>query len=73
MKSNFIEDFIDAVSKAKESAIAKTLISNGYNFDEDYSDDRMVFAKEVNGYTVDKRLLRYEDCNLWYKLYSAGD
>ena len=52
LKSNFIEDFIDAVSKAKESAIAKTLISNGYNFDEDYSDDRMVFAKEVNGYTV---------------------
>lgn len=28
--------------------------------------------KKVNGYTVDKRLLRYEDCNLWYKLYSAG-
>lgn len=26
----------------------------------------------VNGYTVDKRLLRYEDCNLWYKLYAAG-
>lgn len=26
----------------------------------------------VNGYTVDKRLLRYEDCNLWYKLYSKG-
>ena len=28
--------------------------------------------KKVQGYTVDKRLLRYEDCNLWYKLYSAG-
>lgn len=27
---------------------------------------------EVGGYTVDKRLLRYEDCNLWYKLYSRG-
>lgn len=26
----------------------------------------------VGGYTVDKRLLRYEDCNLWYKLYSKG-
>ena len=26
----------------------------------------------VNGYTVDKRLLRFEDCNLWYKLYAAG-
>ena len=26
----------------------------------------------VKGYTVDKRLLRYEDCNLWYKLYAAG-
>lgn len=28
--------------------------------------------RAVGGYTVDKRLLRYEDCNLWYKLYSAG-
>ena len=27
---------------------------------------------DVGGYTVDKMLLRYEDCNLWYKLYSAG-
>lgn len=27
---------------------------------------------KVGGYTVDKRLLRYEDCNLWYKLYSEG-
>ena len=26
----------------------------------------------VGGYTVDKRLLRFEDCNLWYKLYAAG-
>ena len=26
----------------------------------------------VGGYTVDKRLLRYEDCNLWYKLYGKG-
>lgn len=26
----------------------------------------------VGGYTVDKRLLRYEDCNLWYKLYASG-
>ena len=27
---------------------------------------------KVGGYTVDKRLLRFEDCNLWYKLYSEG-
>lgn len=27
---------------------------------------------EVHGYTVDKKLLRFEDCNLWYKLYAAG-
>ena len=27
---------------------------------------------EVGGYTVDKKLLRYEDCNLWYKMYSKG-
>lgn len=26
----------------------------------------------VDGYTVDRRLLRFEDCNLWYKLYAAG-
>lgn len=28
--------------------------------------------RSVGGYTVDRRLLRYEDCNLWYKLYTAG-
>jgi glycosyltransferase EpsE len=27
---------------------------------------------DVEGYTVDKRLLRYEDCNLWFKLYGKG-
>lgn len=27
---------------------------------------------DVDGYTVNKHLLRYEDCNLWYKLYSKG-
>lgn len=26
----------------------------------------------VDGYTVDKRLLRFEDCNLWFKLYAKG-
>ena len=32
---------------------------------------REAFLK-VDGYTEDKRLLRYEDCDLWYKLYSCG-
>lgn len=27
---------------------------------------------DVNGYTEDKRMLRFEDVNLWYKLYSKG-
>lgn len=26
----------------------------------------------VDGYTVDKRMLRFEDINLWYKLYAKG-
>ena len=52
LKPNLIEDFINAVSKAKESSIARTLIDNGYEFDNDDSDDRMVFTKEINGYTV---------------------
>lgn len=26
----------------------------------------------VSGYTVDKKLLRFEDCNLWFKLYGKG-
>lgn len=26
----------------------------------------------VGGYTVDKRMLRFEDVNLWYKLYANG-
>ena len=28
--------------------------------------------KDVGGYTVDKRLLRVEDCHLWFKLYAKG-
>ena len=28
--------------------------------------------RAVNGYTEDPRYLRFEDCNLWYKLYAAG-
>lgn len=27
---------------------------------------------DVGGYTVDKRMLRFEDVNLWYKLYAKG-
>lgn len=27
---------------------------------------------DVNGYTEDKRMLRFEDVNLWYKLYAKG-
>lgn len=27
---------------------------------------------DVDGYTVDKRMLRFEDVNLWYKLYAKG-
>lgn len=27
---------------------------------------------EVGGYTEDKRFLRVEDCNLWFKVYAAG-
>lgn len=28
--------------------------------------------EEVQGYTVDPRLLRFEDCNLWFKMYGKG-
>jgi glycosyltransferase EpsE len=28
--------------------------------------------EEVGGYTVDKRMLRFEDINLWYKIYGLG-
>lgn len=27
---------------------------------------------DVGGYTEDKKFLRFEDCNLWYKLYAKG-
>lgn len=27
---------------------------------------------DVEGYTVDPKLLRFEDCNLWFKLYGKG-
>ncbi|MDD5924226.1 MAG: glycosyltransferase [Clostridia bacterium] len=26
----------------------------------------------VSGYTVDPKLIRFEDCNLWFKMYSKG-
>ena len=28
--------------------------------------------RSVGGYTVDKKMLRFEDVNLWYKLYAKG-
>lgn len=33
---------------------------------------RKCVVEEVGGYTVDKRMLRFEDCNLWYKIYANG-
>lgn len=33
---------------------------------------RKSVVEEVGGYTVDKRMLRFEDCNLWYKIYAKG-
>ena len=33
---------------------------------------RKAALMDVKGYTVDRKLLRYEDCNLWYKMYSKG-
>ena len=33
---------------------------------------RTIAYKKVGGYTVDKKLLRYEDYNLWTKMYAEG-
>ena len=33
---------------------------------------RKVAYDTVGGYTEEKAFLRFEDCNLWYKLYAAG-
>lgn len=33
---------------------------------------RKTVFDEVGGYTEDKRFLRVEDCNLWFKVYAAG-
>ena len=33
---------------------------------------RKMVYDAVGGYTVDRRFLRVEDCNLWYKVYAAG-
>ncbi len=33
---------------------------------------RTAVYKEVGGYTIDDRLLRVEDCHLWFKIYAAG-
>ena len=33
---------------------------------------RAEVLREVGGYTIDPRLLRVEDCHLWFKIYAAG-
>ena len=33
---------------------------------------RKMVYEEVKGYTEDRRFLRVEDCNLWFKVYAAG-
>ena len=33
---------------------------------------RTEVLREVGGYTIDPRLLRVEDCHLWFKIYAAG-
>lgn len=33
---------------------------------------RSIAYKAVNGYSVDKRLIRVEDYHLWFKMYAAG-
>lgn len=33
---------------------------------------RKIVYEKVGGYTEDKRFLRVEDCNLWFKVYAAG-
>ena len=33
---------------------------------------RKKIIQEVNGYTIDKKLLRVEDYHLWFKIYEKG-
>ena len=45
---------------------------HGSPFNHAASMSRTSIIKQVNGYSVDPRLLRVEDYHLWVKLYSAG-
>ena len=57
--------------KAEGEPTKKALI-NGTPFCHAPCMVRTKAYKEVGGYSVDKRLLRYEDYNLWMKMFAVG-
>ena len=67
----FDKDGDFAVGRAKEKTVAKDLLKGGVFCHAPCMIRKDVY-EEVEGYTVDKRLLRVEDFNLWHKIYAKG-
>lgn len=67
----FDEDGVWGICKYKEYPQKKDFL-RGSQFCHAASMVRKEAFEKVNGYTVDKRLLRVEDYHLWMKMYAAG-
>ena len=68
----FDENGIFGRGKAKEGEVYKNVFNYGTPFCHAPCMVRTEAYDKVGGYTVDKRLLRVEDYELWVKMYAAG-
>jgi glycosyltransferase EpsE len=68
----FDENGIFGRGRAKEGEVSKNVFNYGTPFCHAPCMVRKEAYDKVGGYTVDKRLLRVEDYELWVKMYAAG-
>ena len=68
----FDENGIFGRGRAKEGEVAKNVFNYGTPFCHAPCMVKKEAYDKVGGYTVDKRLLRVEDYELWVKMYAAG-
>lgn len=68
----FDENGIFGSGRAKEGEVSKNVFNYGTPFCHAPCMVRKEAYDKVGGYTVDKRLLRVEDYELWVKMYAAG-
>ena len=68
----FDENGVFGKGRVKEGEALKNVFNTGTPFCHAPCMVRKEAYDKVNGYTVDKRLLRVEDYELWVKMYAAG-